>query len=420
MILMFAANMEDALDENNEDGSCIEAALQAYDRWVESHKGEGDKLRADMMRLMHTLSAKLHACASTLQNPDIQQLGTLGGIQGAVDSLNKIMDAHATWASRLSGQYQPVAGVQHKAALHLVRVRTHESLELDGLRTCHSDAERVVKLGDSPDEDVLGKMETALKMLLDADEKVIDAKYQLEKDRRLKRDDTASKNALYTASKNALYEAKQQVLEHEKELGELWKDVYTIASHAYPDLPSRAIELAKKNDHSDLRYLSYLDARSASLLAPARNLTMYDDLDMISSATQQQSRHNVYSARYGERRVCLKQFDLGPVTDTLPEEVRKFQRELVGVSRLAHDHLIRAHLFFIEVDKCNRMNAYVEYSYYPQGDMHKWIQSLHPDAPRIKIVLLDALRGLEHREFLRHVSCPHMSCAPVCYFRHLS
>jgi hypothetical protein len=357
---------------------------------------------------MSTVGTKLQECGSALLSPELQH--GFGGVQGAVDALNKSIDQHASWVSRLPENYQPVATRVRTAAVHLVRLRTQESLELDHLRMSYSDALEVVKLGSSPDKDILADFVSLLKIALDAEDKVYEAKHALGREQRRGNDDTAPKEALRNA--------KLEALVHAPQFDKIWKNIYTIASRAYPDLPLRAMAQAKEMKHLHLPFLGNLDARSADLLAPARSLIMYDDLDLISSATKQESRHNVHCGKYAGRDVCLKQFDLGLLDNiALPENMRKFQRELVGVSRLSHDHLIKPHLFFIDLDQNKYLNVYVEYNYYPLGDMHKWMQTANPDALRINIVLQDTLRALEHCKCLAFCVC---LCWAVCLAAFLS
>ena len=383
-----------AASEANQDvDASIAAALGAHDSWVTAHREQGNEAGNKLQRSMHALGDKLQACVSALKQPLSAVTGqhnSFSGIQEAVDAVNSSIAQHTAWASELSEEYQPVAALLRKAALDLLQRRMQQSVNLERLVSSHADAQRVVQLGDAPDKAVLEKLQVVLDQLVEADERANDAKYQLDKDHRLHRDDSASKAALR--------QAKREVLMHEQQLEELWQQIYKLASRGFPDLPWRAMKLTRERQYSNLRYLGHLDASSADLLAPARSLVMYDNVEAISVVTQQQSRHNVYRADCNGRRVCLKQFDLGPVGDTLRDNMRKFQRELVSLSRLVHDNLIKAHLFFIEVDRYSRLNAYVEYPYYPLGDMGAWMAAAQPDAPRIKIVLLGALRGLEHCE----------------------
>jgi hypothetical protein len=371
------------------DGCPIAAALEGHEKWVDAQTQEGKKLCENIITSRNALGTKLQACGSAFQNPDVQQHCTFRGIQEAIDAHNMAMSRHASWRLRLSSEYRRVSARIYKAAVHLLDVRTQHSLLLDQLRAAHEDALRIVKLGSSPDKDALEKIKLAVTVLSAADEKLMDAHHHFDKDKKFNRDNTNSKQALQ--------KAKQEVLKQERQLEGIWADIRSISLLAYPDLPARAIELTQKeSNHSYLRFLGHVDAASARLLAPGRSLKMYDDCTPISSASRQQSRHDVYRAMYDGHTVCLKKFDLGLVGDMLGQNVRKFQRELNSVSRLVHDHLSKAHLVFFEMDDYNQLIAYVQYSYCPLGDMGAWIQTTKPQSVQIQIVLLDSLRGLEY------------------------
>ena len=132
---------------------------------------------------------------------------------------------------------------------------------------------------------------------------------------------------------------------------------------------------------------------------------MYESRKLISSAVRKESRHNVFTGQFKDAKVCLKEFDLGAIGqgDDLAQDgklrakVRTFQRELASVSRLQHDHVIKADLFFLEARE-HSLCAYVQYPFYPLGSMNSWLGSMDKvaDASKIRVVLGDALKGLEH------------------------
>jgi hypothetical protein len=136
-----------------------------------------------------------------------------------------------------------------------------------------------------------------------------------------------------------------------------------------------------------------------------RVCSMYENKVMISSAVRKESRHNVFTGQYEDAKVCLKEFDLGAVVqgDALAQDgklraqVRTFQHELASVSRLQHDHVIKADLFFLEAHE-HSLCAYVQYPFYPLGSMNSWLGFMDKvaDASKIRVVLGDALKGLEH------------------------
>ena len=153
---------------------------------------------------------------------------------------------------------------------------------------------------------------------------------------------------------------------------------------------------------------------------------MYEDREMISSAVRKESRHNVFTGRFEDAKVCLKEIDLGPVgqvdkmalNSSLHAKMQTFQHELASVCRLQHPHVIKADLFFLEVNEHSQsLCAYVQYPYYHQGSMDKWLESMDQvaDALQIRVVLGDALKGLEHGESCRLTDTAwfHSSGAPL-------
>lgn len=91
------------------------------------------------------------------------------------------------------------------------------------------------------------------------------------------------------------------------------------------------------------------------------------------------------------------------------KSVRSLQREINTLAKLEHPNIIKVQLFFLEEElRTKKLCAYVQYPVCSEGSMDAWLEVARgePDShSRIRVVLWDALKGLEHVHFHGIVHC---------------
>ena len=134
---------------------------------------------------------------------------------------------------------------------------------------------------------------------------------------------------------------------------------------------------------------------------------------VLISFAGRDSRNDVFHAVYGDSDVCLKKLVLGRIstggTDgELRVRVRTLQREINSVVKLAHDRVIKPALFFLQAEANGSLCAYAQYPWYPCGSMDTWLKKLHEGrdyAPKVKVVLWDVSKAIEHVHYHGIVHC---------------
>ena len=414
-------------DADLSSADIVSNSLSSHDAWVSGKILEAKQGREKVQEAMVTVATTFRAYSAALlcsdyQNLDLSDLHDTRRQTG--DLLEHIADLDA-WVAGLARDYeQSMAQVLRRAAWVAIAELREESLRLDALVRATASAKNVVEDGRGADRRVIAELTDLSKKIMkarravDAAQRSVAGAQQLIEDAEDDNDDDARADAEQELieAKNRLKTHSLDVIHLQEKQRELWREVYRLAAEAYPELPARALSCSSRNNDVTL---SLVDPRAARLLAPARHKEMYsgpngtERLQAISLAGQD-SRNDVFHAAYAGVDVCLKRFVLGRVGSgsadpSLRSAVRTLQRELNSIVKMAHDRILAPNLFFMQADDDGRLCAYVEYPWYPCGSMDKWIGSLPApegaDALRIRIVLWDVIKALEHVHYHGVVHC---------------
>jgi hypothetical protein len=367
--------------EDQEPAVLMEKAIKNHKEWMRAQQraclAHADAINKSVLGL----SSELQSATFAREKPHKYSVSLCAlRVKNAAKKVSECVDQFNSWEGNLAGTYQNIAGHVRCAAMLLVHQRMELNFGLRQLLKRKMDAQTVLKFGVKPEEALVKKLNHAHDKLVRAQVKVNDAEHSI-KNARLRRPKDPC-----DAAERVLKAAKEEARKQAKPLEALWTTVYELGSLAFPDLPGKALELMG----SDL-----LDAQAANLLAPTR-LSMYEDKKNISTAGEG-SRNSVFYVKYNNEQVCVKEFKLGAGRSN----VHAFQRELRSLSRLEHENVVRARCFFLEQESSN-LYAYVEYKYYPEGSLDKWLKAERRGIADIRSVLFGALKGLEHGEFTCH------------------
>ncbi len=385
VVVLFAGG----IPQDKEAELMMRAALEKHDEWMINCRQVGRCLVEDIHSAAAPLIPAVQEGYQALQEAGGQKISGNHAttLHQALEETSSLLAEFNIWVTGLAVHYQPVAMELHKASLLLLHQSLRNSVQWTQIEKFSSEVAQVIELGQDPDESMLKRLKTLGADLKDAGLKVLKAEYHV--------NEALIINEPVLTHKNVLQEALSVRRSLHHKLEGCWSKIYALASRAFPDLPVKALELSAQQTGTG--FLSYVDATAARLLTPMRSLSMYEDKEIISSVQKHESRHNVFLAHYGSQKFCLKQFDLGSMGDEtqMRKHIHAFQKEITTVSRLEHDNVIKAHLFFLEVEH-HRLNAYVQYQYFPLGSMASWLGAKPADPSHIRIVLFDALKGLEH------------------------
>jgi len=388
--------------------SAIELAkgcLAEYKAWMQS-KADGHETHIVQIKgAMAELSDGLRECCHVLHAPVPGcQLPSIVDLMAA---LRFRMQQRKDFLVSILDDFQPMAAALSGCVAQVIFELEAESLQLEELLSCAQGAQRVLKWSETPDRDLLQQMIQLHDRISDAKDDYDQAALDLKRKKRK----TTDRSELQELE-DALSTVRRELRRLQKEQDIAWKEAYGLASRGFPDLPSRVLESISADNtststaSSSASILALAEPKALGLLAPLRRFDTYDDPRQLSSVSRGESRHDVWKVTLDGVDVCLKQFNLGDVTGGkavslgVQQKTKTFQRELLSVVRLGHEHVVSASLFFLESDG-HSLFAYVQYPYYPSGSLNKWLETPIGDrkgegARRIHVVLHDALRGLEH------------------------
>mmetsp|Transcript_33613 Transcript_33613/g.78457 ORF Transcript_33613/g.78457 Transcript_33613/m.78457 type:complete len:1219 (-) Transcript_33613:1649-5305(-) len=385
-------DVEDAVELAN-------VCLSDFRAWMQGKADAHEEHICQIKGAMGELSQGLGVCCKALDTPVAGK--KLPSTVDLMAALRTRMQQRKDFLVSISADFRPVAAAISGCVAQIIFELEAESLQLEQLLSCAQGAERALKWSETPDRDLLHHMKLLQDGISNAEDDCEDAALALKRAKRR----TQDKSELQELE-DSLSSARRELRRLQKEQDFAWKEAYELASRAFPELPSRVLQrisVPSAPSSSSASFLTLAEPKALELLAPLRKFEMYDDPRHLSSSERQESRHDVWKGTLDDGvDVCLKKFNLGDVSGGLSTEVRQkaktFQRELLSVVRLGHDHVVSASLFFLESDG-HSLFAYVQYPYYPSGSLKMWLQETQASdrsAGRIHVVLHDALRGLEH------------------------
>jgi len=394
----------DNVGEAAEGSSAIELAkgcLAEYQAWLQS-KVDGHETHIVCIRCaMGELSKGLGVCCKVLETPVAGSV-----VPSTVDlmaALRTRMQQRKEFLVSIAADFRPVATAISGCVAQIIFEVEAESLQLEQLLSCAQGAERVLKWSETPDEDLLQHMIRLKNEISDAEDDCEAATLALKRARRTQGESEVQE------LEDALRSVRCELRRLQKDQDFAWKEAYEVASRGFPELPSRVLQhmsVPSTHSASSASFLALAEPKALTLLAPLRKFEMYEVPRQLSSVGRGESRHDVWKVTFDGVDVCLKQFNLGDVSGgqglsmDVRQKAKTFQRELLSVVRLGHDHVVSASLFFLESDG-HSLLAYVQYPYYPSGSLNMWLETLGSGrsgegAGGIHVVLHDALRGLEH------------------------
>eukprot|EP00802_Teleaulax_amphioxeia_P001877 Tamp_01879.p1 GENE.Tamp_01879~~Tamp_01879.p1 ORF type:complete len:1262 (+),score=324.47 Tamp_01879:258-3788(+) len=420
-------------DEDSMDPTAVGRAISQHDQWVGSQGEQSRTLCESIKEAMSRLARALQVYADRLLLTGASDSeGSSLSIELAdtrplaVDVLEQIA-AQDTWVAGLAEEYEKgVSPLLRRAALAAISDLHTESREHAALISAARSAETVAEDGAQPNTLLLQRLAELSKEVRKARRDVDDGLGEMASaQRRIDNavddsdEEARAKGERDKAAAEERYKTcKAQIRRLQVKQQAIWGTVYRLAAAAYPELPSQALQaltvLAGKGRQEDT-LLTLVDPLAARLLAPSRYKDMYDAMKLISEAGRD-SRNDVFRAVFAGTDVCLKRFRLGDrvgINGTCHAAyvlaVRTLQRELNSVAKLAHDRVIKPALFFLQADDEDRLWAYVEYPWYPCGSMQEWLDTLpspqESDAPRVRVVLWDAIKAIEHVHYHGIVHC---------------
>ena len=417
-------------DEDSMDPTAVGRAISQHDQWVGSQGEQSRTLCGSIKEAMSRLARALQVYADRLLLAGASDSeGSSLSIELAdtrplaVDVLEHIA-AQDTWVAGLAEEYEKgVSPLLRRAALAAISDLHSESREHAALISAARSAETVAEDGAQPNTLLLQRLAELNKAMRKARRAVDRCRDEMKRAKEGIDDaEDDSDEEARAKGEQDLAEAVERYKTHKAEIRRLqaeqqamWGTVYRLAAAAYPELPSQALQAVTGKGRQEDTLLTLVDPLAARLLAPSRYKEMYegpDGLNSIKNVSQagRDSRNDVFRAVFAGTDVCLKRFRLGVgINGTTQKAVRTLQRELNSVAKLAHDRVIKPALFFLQVDDEGSLCAYVEYPWYPCGSMQEWLGTLPSpegaDAPRVRVVLWDAIKAIEHVHYHGIVHC---------------
>ncbi len=451
-----------ACKKQREAACVIRNAIRTRDAWLHTQHEEALGLARSVLAAAESLQNSLDPCVRELDKPVVKNINELfAKVQTGMDSLEQRVSLYESWTGALGEKYQNIACDIHQAACTLVNRHRHEYRILSAMPRLHAQAQLVLDLGDEPAQKLYRDVQEALQRYHAAQEAVCDAQFAAEKSaRNLRKRRESSLRLRDEESREVLRQAREHARLCCLELLSLLKSVFFVESLGYAGLCASAMTLSGESVgldahsgtcvQSDLEFMGLFDSRATALLSLVTCLESYHDVrhlgtvdqcsdqhNLVESATldhvrgaesatldhvhglkhTQESQHkqgcqatwkskeswprtHVCKATRNGQVLCLRKYELGLITDRgMNSSMQALQNVIMSGSRLDHPHIEKVNLFFFSVNIHGELHAFVEHSYYEIGSVDSWAASGESGVLNKKIVLLDALRGLEFGEF---------------------